>query len=184
VWGFGPLFSGVPPFPFPGVGVLARFFVGCLLWLLLLLLLVFFLPLLRLLSFLRLLCRWLRFPVCLGVAWFLFLGLAGARLLVLSLFGLWAALLRWSVGLVLCLLRLCLPWFLSFAPLFGLVRLAVLVSVARGRVVAGSVRSLLLKLASSALLPSGGLGCGGLLFVSFPARGFRVFAFERGCYVC
>jgi len=176
-----PLLFGVrPPVSLPGVGVLAWFFfVGCLSWLLLLLLLVFFLPLLRFLLFLRLLCRWLRCPVCLGVAWFLLPGLGGRRLPLRFSSGRLAVLCLWFVALALCLLRRCLLWSLSFAPLFGLVRLAVLASVARGRVVAGSVRSLLLKLASSALLPSGGLGCGGLLFVSFPARGFRVFALER-----
>ena len=181
-----PLLFGVrPPVSLPGVGVLAWFFfVGCLSWLLLLLLLVFFLPLLRFLLFLRLLCRWLRCPVCLGVAWFLLPGLGGRRLPLRFSSGWLALLCLLSAALVVCLPVLCLPWFPSFGLLSGLGCIAVLVSVARGRVVAGSVRSLLLKLASSALLPSGGLGCGGLLFVSFPARGFRVFALERGCYVC
>jgi len=54
------------------------------------------------------------------------------------------------------------------------------VFVALGLVASGSVPLLRPKLASSARLPSGGLGCGGLLSALLPARGFRVFAFERG----
>jgi len=77
------------------------------------------------------------------------------------------------VVLALRLLLLCLLWSLSFAVLFGLVSPAALVFVVLG-VVGGSVPLLRPKLASSALLPSGGLGCGGLLSALLPASGFGV----------
>jgi len=59
-------------------------------------------------------------------------------------------------------------------PLFGLVRSAALVFVALGPVASGSVPLPRPKLASSARLPSGGLGCGGLLSALLPASGFGV----------
>ena len=46
--------------------------------------------------------------------------------------------------------------------------------VALGPVASGSVPLLRPKLASSARLPSGGLGCGGLLSALLPASGFGV----------
>jgi len=69
---------------------------------------------------------------------------------------------------------LSLLWLRSFVPLFGLVLIAASVFVAPGLVASGSVPLLLPKLASSALLPSGGLGCGGLLSALLPASGFGV----------
>jgi hypothetical protein len=83
-----------------------------------------------------------------------------------------------------CLRLLCLPWSLSCVLLSGLVRPVVLASVALGLAVAGSVRFRLFKLASSALLPSGGwvvVGC--FLFPSL--HGGSVCLLLKGAlYVC
>ena len=55
--------------------------------------------------------------------------------------------------------------------------------VALGLVASGSALCLLPKLASSARLPSGGLGCGGLLSALLPASGFGVSTLLKGaCY--
>jgi len=53
------------------------------------------------------------------------------------------------------------------------------VFVALGPVASGSVPLLLPKLASSALLPPGGLGCGGLLLLSSLRQGLAFNALER-----
>jgi len=145
----------------------------CFLFLLFLpsLLLVLFLSFLLLLFVLR--CRCPRCFVCLGVVLLSSSVSVGSRPLLPSLSGWWGRLLLLFVVLALRLLLLCLLWSLSFAVLFGLVSPAALVFVVLG-VVGGSVLLLLPKLASSARLSSGGLGCGGLLSALLSAPGFGV----------
>ena len=135
------------------------------------LLLVLFLSFLLLLFVLR--CRCPLCFVCLGVLLLSSRVSVGRRLPLPSLSGWWGRLLLLFVVLALRPLLLCLLWSLSFAVLFGLVSPVALVFVVLGAV-GGSVPLRLSKLASSARLPSGGLGCGGLLSALLPASGFGV----------
>jgi hypothetical protein len=187
-WASGFLPAGRPrgfrvgSFLASGFGVLSCGVFLCFLFLLFLplLLLVLFLRCLLLLRlFRRLLCLLRLCLRCLGVAWSVLLVWAGSRRLLPSLCGSWGLLSLWFAVWGLRLVLGFLAWSPSSVPLCGLVLSAALVFVALGLVASGSALCLLPKLASSALLPLGGLGCGGLLPAFLPARGFRVFALER-----
>jgi len=193
-WASGFLPAGRPrgfrvgSFPASGFGVLS-----CGVFLCLLLSLSLFLPLPLLVLFLRcllllrlfrrLLCLLRLCLRCLGVAWSVLLVWAGSRRRLPSLCGSWALLSLWFAAWGLRLVLGFLPWSPSSVPLCGLVLSAASVFVALGPVASGSALCLLPKLASSARLPSGGLGCGGLLSALLPASGFGVSTLLKGaCY--
>jgi hypothetical protein len=121
-----------------------------------------------------LLSLWLPWLLCLGALLLCLIAWAGSRLPLRFLCGLRGLLLLWFAVWGLRLGLLSLLWLRSSVPLCGLVLSAALVFVALGPVASGSALCLLPKLASSARLPSGGLGCGGLLSALLPASGFGV----------